>query len=130
MKSVLLSLKPQWWELMKTGEKTLEIRKSRPRDIDLPARVLVYLPKPEGRIVGEFLVGHFVKTDKIGGLERRSMVPRWKLEKYAKGDILYGWTVDDVVEYDVPQELESIGVEHAPQSWMYVDVSDEWPECI
>lgn len=130
MKSVLLSLKPQWWELMKTGEKTLEIRKSRPRDIDLPARVLVYLPKPEGRIVGEFLVGHFAKTDKVGGLERRSMVPRWQLEEYAKGNILYGWTVDDVVEYDVPQPLESIGVEHAPQSWMYVDVPDEWPECI
>lgn len=130
MKSVLLSLKSQWWELMKSGEKTLEIRKSRPRDIDLPARVLVYLPKPEGRIVGEFRVGHFVKTDKPSGLERRSMVPLWKLEEYAGGDLLYGWTVDDVVEYDVPQELESIGVEHAPQSWMYVDVPDGWPECV
>ena len=130
MKSVLLSLKSQWWELMKTGEKTLEIRKSRPRDIDLPARVLVYLPKPDGRIVGEFQVEHFVETDKFGGLERRSMVPLWKLEEYAGGDLLYGWTVDDVVEYDVPQDLESIGVEHAPQSWMYVDIPEGWPECV
>lgn len=130
MKSILLSLKPEWWELMKSGEKTLEIRKSRPRDIDLPARVLVYLPKPEGRIVGEFQAGHFLKTDKPGGLVKRSMVPLQQLEEYAKDGLLYGWKVNGVVEYDIPQPLERIGVERAPQSWMYVDVPAEWPECV
>ena len=129
MKSILLSLKPQWWELMRSGEKTLEIRKSRPREIELPARVLVYLPKPEGRIVGEFVVDHFVKTDKPGGLVKKSKVPLWQLEEYAQGGLLYGWKVNDVVEYDIPQPLESVGVEHAPQSWMYAEIPADWPEC-
>ena len=41
MKSVLLSLKPEWWGKIRSHEKTLEIRKSRPMDVELPVRVIV-----------------------------------------------------------------------------------------
>lgn len=127
MKSVLLSLKPEWWERMKTGEKTLEIRRSRPVGVELPVRVIVYATKPVGMIVGEFLCGHFIRTDKLGGLVRRAMVPLDELCRYARGEEVFAWTVDDVAEYDRPVELAELGIKRPPQSWMYVEVDEFWP---
>lgn len=44
MKAVMLSLRPQWCEKIFNGEKTIEVRKSRPK-IDTPFEVLVYQTK-------------------------------------------------------------------------------------
>lgn len=127
MKSVLLSLKPEWWEKIRSREKTLEIRKSRPMDVQLPVRVIVYVSKPVGKIVGEFLAAHFLRRSSVGGLAARSMVPLQELIAYADGGEVYAWTIDDVVVYDTPMELEELGVKRAPQSWMYVEVDNLWP---
>ena len=127
MKSVLLSLKPEWWEKICSGEKTLEIRKSRPVDVQLPVRVIVYATKPVGMIVGEFLSGHFIRRSSVGGLVARSMVPLQDLLAYADGGDVFAWTIDDVVQYETPMELAELGVKRAPQSWMYVEVDDLWP---
>ena len=128
MKSVLLSLKPEWWEKIRSHEKTLEIRKSRPMDVELPVRVIVYATKPVGKIVGEFLSGHFLRRSNVGGLAARSMVPLQELIAYADGGEVFAWTIDDVVEYETPMALAALGVKRAPQSWMYVEVDDLWPE--
>lgn len=128
MKSVLLSLKPKWWELIKSGEKTLEIRKSRPVGVELPVRVFVYATQPVGKIVGEFLTSHFLRRSSLSGLVRRSMVSLEDLIAYAAGGDVLAWTVDDVVEYERPLELLSLGLDRAPQSWMYVEADEFWPE--
>lgn len=44
MKSVLLSIKPKWCELIANGQKTIEIRKTRPK-IDTPFKVYIYCTK-------------------------------------------------------------------------------------
>ncbi len=128
MKSVLLSLHPKWWELMKIKEKTLEIRKSRPMGVELPVRVIVYVTAPEKKIVGEFLAAHFLRRNSVGGLAARSMVPLQELIAYADGGEVFAWTIDDVVEYETPKALADLGVKRAPQSWTYVEVDDLWPE--
>lgn len=46
MKSVLLSIKPKYCELIASGEKTVEIRKNRPK-IDVPFKVYIYCTKPK-----------------------------------------------------------------------------------
>lgn len=64
MKSVLMSLKDKWWRKMLSGEKTEEIRKTMPRQIECEAeggkfkypdgfRVYVYL-SGTGHIIGHF----------------------------------------------------------------------------
>lgn len=47
MKAVMLSLRPQWCELIFNGEKTIEVRKSRPY-IPTPFTVYVYQTKHKG----------------------------------------------------------------------------------
>ena len=44
MKAVMLSLRPQWCEKIFNGEKTIEVRKSRPF-LDMPFKVLIYCTK-------------------------------------------------------------------------------------
>lgn len=44
MKSVLISIQPQWCEKIFDGEKTIEVRKTRPL-IDMPFKVYVYCTK-------------------------------------------------------------------------------------
>lgn len=44
MKSIMLSIKPQWVEKILNGEKTIEIRKSKP-SCELPVKVYIYCTK-------------------------------------------------------------------------------------
>ena len=41
MKSVLISIKPKWCELIASGKKTVEVRKTRPK-IETPFKVYIY----------------------------------------------------------------------------------------
>lgn len=72
MKSILLTIKPKYCELISSGEKTLEIRKNRPK-IDVPFKCYIYctltgkneIPpneffrgkwyKKKGKVIGEFV---------------------------------------------------------------------------
>ena len=44
MKSVLISIQPKWCELIASGRKTVEVRKTRPK-IDTPFKVYIYCTK-------------------------------------------------------------------------------------
>lgn len=126
-KAVLLSLHPEWWEPMKKRQKTLEVRRTRPNNVELPVRVIVYLTAPVSAIVGEFLCSDFVQTSKPERLVRNSCVPLEQLERYADGGSLCGWVIWDVTEWPERMPLSSLGLERPPQSWCYVEVDETWP---
>ena len=46
MKSVLISIQPKWVEKIVNGEKTIEVRKSRPK-IETPLKCYIYVTKPK-----------------------------------------------------------------------------------
>lgn len=50
MKAILLSIKPQYCELIASGEKTLEIRKSKPK-LRTPFKCFIYCTKNGGNLV-------------------------------------------------------------------------------
>lgn len=52
MKSVLISIKPKWCELIANGEKTIEVRKTRPK-IEPPFKCYIYCTK--GKYKGRYL---------------------------------------------------------------------------
>ena len=47
MKSVLISIQPKWCELIASGEKTVEVRKTKPK-IETPFKVYIYETKGRG----------------------------------------------------------------------------------
>jgi len=71
MKAVLISIRPKWCELIASGKKTVEVRKTRPK-IDTPFKCYIYCTKDEpmyhsgekflfgddwgnGKVIGEFV---------------------------------------------------------------------------
>ena len=46
MKSVLISIQPKWVEKIASGEKTIEVRKTRPK-IEIPFKCYIYATKPK-----------------------------------------------------------------------------------
>lgn len=80
MKSVLISIQPKWCELIASGKKTVEVRKTRPK-LETPFKVYIYKTKgydtlfgygkPKkvcvdgGKVIGEFV------CDKVENIEIR-----------------------------------------------------------
>lgn len=127
MKSVLISIRPDWIQKIFDGEKTVEIRKTRPK-IDLPFRCYIYCTNgfspPDsvvfqkgmrGYIVGEFVCytissvpevssrkPRTVKTLQLLGLAKMTVQ---ELEDYLKGKDGFGWHISDLKVYEKPKPL-------------------------
>lgn len=108
MLAVLMSMKPEWWEKILAGEKTLEIRKTHPQNerLEWPVTVLVYV-SGTGAVQGQFLCPGEVSYRTMQDLEEMSCVPREDLLKYAKGRRLSGWIVQSPEKFDAPSPLQS-----------------------
>lgn len=133
MKTVLLSIKPKYCELIASGKKTVEIRKNRP-NIDVPFKVYIYETKAEyisrngrfsgqGKVIGEFICDSiqwnnasdlWIAEDAEITLEGTCLTKE-DMYKYlgAKSGTsrndkkyeFYAWHISDLVIYDKPKEL-------------------------
>lgn len=125
MLAVLMSMKPEWWEKILAGGKTLEIRKTHPQNerLEWPVTVLVYV-SGTGAVQGQFLCPGEVSYRTMQDLEGMSCVPREDLLKYAKGRRLSGWIVRSPEKFDAPSPLAEFGLDRPPMSWQYVEIPD------
>ena len=133
MKSVLISIRPKWCELIATGEKTVEMRKTRP-NIQTPFKCYIYCTKRKmvtcsevngngnGKVIGEFI------CDKLTYVEARIddngekhlananfLLRKSFLSEKQMFDYLYNadrktgggwaWHISDLKIYDEPKEL-------------------------
>ena len=143
---ILMSIKPEWCKKIVTGEKTIEVRKTKPEQIRLPFPVYVYATfggedwfrfgdHMSGHVIGRFICDDIKRYDipypawkeeTDQELIRKSCVKYAKLHMYA-GDqgFVYGWNIKDFEIYDSPIPvgyfLDSKGMnfKRAPQSWGY-----------
>lgn len=128
MLAVLMSMKPEWWEKILSGEKRLEIRKSHPQsknhaDLEWPVTVLVYV-SGTGAVQGQFLCPGYMETNFMPYLEKPSCVPLANLKEYAGGKCLSGWLVQNPEKFDTPSPLAEFGLDRPPMSWQYVEIPD------
>lgn len=124
MQEVLLSLHSEYWDLIKSGEKTLEVRKKSPQQISFPFRVIVYVTSGIG-VVGKFDCDRIIhsKENMPAILANGSCLTESELLYYSRGRALCGWHVQEgsVCEYETPIPLEmATGFKRPPQSWCYM----------
>lgn len=81
MKSVLISIQPKWCELIANGEKTVEVRKTKPK-IDTPFKVYIYCTKNKRQWLRK--VNNFVREIFI--TENRDVIGRTDKVKSLIGD--------------------------------------------
>lgn len=95
-KAVMISIRPRWCELIANGEKTMEVRKTRPK-LETPFKVYVYCSKPRfehedffalvgkqgfhggGKVIGEFVCDGTVWLARVG-FTRRGGEPEYRIE--------------------------------------------------
>ena len=132
MKSVLISIQPKWCELIASGKKTVEVRKTKPK-IDMPFKCYIYCTYGEGLIEAndEVLPNHLIEYKVSKGKTwgnccngkvigefvcdfiyhnisfdcSQSCVSVSELKEYSNGKPLYAWHISDLVIYDKPKEL-------------------------
>lgn len=64
MKAVLLSIRPEWCDLIVRGRKTAEVRKTRPK-LETPFRVYVYCTKAPQHLITIFKDGEEIENGEI-----------------------------------------------------------------
>jgi predicted transcriptional regulator len=132
MKSVLISIRPEWCSLIASDKKKIEIRKSKPI-YNHPFKVYIYCTNHEprfrnksgklgnGKVIGEFICR---RIDEYNPIEDRTGAIYWLDDKsfedtgfenledlceYGSGKRLYGWHISDLVIYDIPNPLSEFG---------------------
>lgn len=149
MKSVMISIKPKWCQLIASGRKTIEVRKSQP-NLETPFKCYIYCTKPRyehedfiridcqkiqfyggQKVIGEFVCDYILEItpDTYGYHEycisdddlNASCLTVNDLWEYANGKTLYGWHISDLVIYDEPKEISEFAMTRPPQSWCYVE---------
>lgn len=125
-KAVLISIRPKWAEKIASGEKTIEVRKTRPK-IETPFKCYIYctidgikkMPKDyiaenfeRGKVIGEFTcdrITNLFANSRFWMAEDdiiRTCLSADEIRKYANGaDEIYGWHISNLCIYDTPREL-------------------------
>lgn len=65
MKSVIISIKPEWCELIASDEKAIEIRKTKP-NLDIPFKVYIYCTKPKAGTDQLWILGKRIRPEYNG----------------------------------------------------------------
>ena len=132
-KAVLISIRPKWVEKIANGEKTIEVRKTRP-NLPTPFKAYIYCtlpkypledfiatdyPRPQfyggGKVIGEFTCDAITRVNICGfwddsgkQLDNRLKETCLTAEEfcdYLGENVGYGWHISDLRIYDTPKEL-------------------------
>ena|SRR5690554_5471427 len=119
--TVILSIKPEYAFRIFSGEKKVEYRR---KPIKNANKVIVYVTKPIGRILGEFKIDDLIcappselweKTHQIGGIKREAFFD------YFRGrDQAFALAIKNVKKYEEERELRDYGIKVAPQFFCYI----------
>lgn len=132
-KAVMLSIRPKWCEKIANGEKTIEVRKTRPK-LQTPFKCYIYctmdhpyisvscgeldklnyrtntVGRCNGKVIGEFTCDRIYELAPLnhapGDVEKQACLTREEIVNYLKGTG-YGWHISDLKIYDKPKELRS-----------------------
>lgn len=132
MKSVLISIQPKWCELIASGKKTVEVRKTKPK-LEPPFKCYIYCTKGkgdclwrwngiwydtqdpkhrpnrlDGKVIGEFVCDVVITAEHgryvvLNAHDTR--IESLDLCDYADGKTVYGWHISDLKIYDHPKKL-------------------------
>lgn len=122
-KAVLISIRPEWVEKIARGEKTVEVRKTRPK-LDTPFKCYIYCTQGNdarrlrgswGKVIGEFICDRVetikAATEPYGIYDvdddfvAQTRLVDGALWDYGKGATLYGWHISKLEIYDTPKPL-------------------------
>ena len=147
MKAVLISIQPKWCELIASGKKTIEVRKTRPK-IETPFKCYIYCTKGKpfiqkirfgdiaishtqisknlynGKVIGEFVCDDIIVDERGENADVFSKYAQLSLveqKKYGANKPLFGWHISKLKIYYKPKELGEFRKEGfmTEEQWLY-----------
>ena len=138
-KAVLISIRPMWYQKIMSGQKTIEVRKTRPK-MNPPFKCYIY-KCGNGKVIGEFLCDQIININGAGRIPSDAARPTClepaELHQYLGAATGFGWHISNLRIYDTPRELREFyavpnevevalkakpkPVTRPPQSWRYVE---------
>lgn len=127
MQTIIMSIKPKYWEQIANGNKTVEYRKRVWQNKAVPTKVIVYATYPISKIVGEFVTDNIIsdrypslwlKTKDVGGISADDY-----FDYFVESPIAHAIVIKNVEIYDESQKIAEFTQNHikrAPQSWQYL----------
>ena len=128
-KAVMLSIRPKWVEKIANGEKTIEVRKTKPK-LETPFKCYIYRTKGTvphiindkwvqmevgGTVVGEFTCDAITRVNICGFWDdsgkqldnrlKETCLTSKEFLDYLGEKVGYGWHISDLRIYDTPKEL-------------------------
>lgn len=128
MRVVIASIKSKYAELIYSGSKTVEVRKSLPKPADGWSEsnlTVLWYESGTGHITGQSaMIGGQYTQD--GGFLGETCLTNEELNRYGKDrkGWFNGWSLKDPLKYTAPVPLSVFGLTRPPQSWQYLDVPD------
>ena len=120
---LLVSVRRPYSSLLLDGDKVLEVRKQR---LGTPYPALVYESGDGGahKVLGIAMMGPgvLVCPEILPAVLKGAKLTREEYERYAGGRRTWAHAVYLARRFGTALTLETLGVERAPQSWMYVPV--------
>ena len=115
MKSVMLSIQPKWCELIASGEKTVEVRKTRPQ-LQTPFKCYIYCTN--GKMLYDLKDETYLNIDHRYALgENKSNKVERSFPPFVNRKVIGEFVCDEVVEFLV---FENKSV----QNWNYYDLAN------
>ncbi len=132
-KAVLISVRPKWCEKIINGDKTIEVRKTRPK-MNTPFKCYIYCTLPKyphedfiatdyprtqfyggGKVIGEFICDAITRVNICGfwddsgkQLDNRlkdTCLTSEEFGNYLGENVGYGWHISNLKIYDAPKKL-------------------------
>ena len=155
-KAVMLSIRPKWVEKIANGEKTIEVRKTKPK-LDTPFKCYIYCTLQgyneffrvdlgrdvakwnrgkwadrKGNVIGEFICDRIYELAPLNhapdDVEKQACLTREEIVNYLKGTG-YGWHISDLRIYDAPRELSEFQRATDPCDSCHAEYTWECTDC-
>lgn len=123
MKTVLLSIKPEFAEKIFDGTKKFEFRKSIFKNADVQ-KVIVYASSPVQRVIGEFSIVGILNDDVETIWKETSRYSGISYDFYmsyfANKEKAYAIKIGKAIRYSQSRKLSDYNLNFAPQSFAYL----------
>lgn len=122
MKTILISIKKKYVEMILSGEKRFEFRTRVAKEA--VNRLVIYCTAPTKKVVAEAEVIDVLKMSKeelweitkdFSGSSKEDF-----MNYFSNSDIAYAYRLGKITIYDEAKELSDFGVKYPPQSFVYI----------
>ena len=129
-KAVLISIRPEWCEKIASRQKTIEVRKTRPK-IETPFKCYIYCTKPKKyNSVASLYVDELYRLPsgeiKFGSSIELSCFPdQWDKDNFLNGKVIGEFVCDKIIKAERGEYVKIPANERAMKAYELMDYADE-----